>query len=323
MPRSVRAAAWWELPFGLSLSKAAEKAWPTTNADTYPLVVSLSSHGRARVPRSGTMASDMDTPQAELIACCVASYDHPAVRWVLGDSWHPGGLPLTTRLAEAAGVGTQSRVLDAGSGRGATAVHLAKTVGCRVVGVTLEPGGTAVADDLARHQGVEERTTFVQGDLMDAALEGERFDAVLMECVLSILSDKPAALRGLYGLLRPGGRIGLTDVTVSGALPDELQGLLAVVGCVGNARSLEEYGGLLAGAGFAVETAVDLPETATAFLKDLGGKLMLAEIAAKLGKLPVGGDVLVEAKRLLTAARDLVSRGALSYGMVVATKPEA
>lgn len=269
------------------------------------------------------MMSDMKKPEAELIACCVASYDHPAVRWVLGDSWHPGGLPLTTRLAEAAGVGPRSRVLDAGSGRGATAVHLAETVGCRVVGITLEPGGTAVADDLAQRRGVEERTTFVQGDLMEGGLEGEPFDAVLMECVLSILPDKPAALRGLHGLLRPGGRIGLTDVTVGGALPDELQGLLAAVGCVGNARSLEEYSALLADQGLVVETVRDLPETAATFLTDLQGKLMLAEIAAKLGKLPIGGDVLGEAKRLLAVARDLVSRGGLSYGMVVAVKLEA
>jgi len=87
------------------------------------------------------MVSGMNAPQADLAACCVASYDYPATRWVLGDSWHPGGLPLTTRLAEAAGVGPGSLVLDAGSGRGATPVHLAKTIGCRVVGLTLEPGG--------------------------------------------------------------------------------------------------------------------------------------------------------------------------------------
>lgn len=169
---------------------------------------------------------------------------------------------------------------------------------------------------------MEARTTFLQSDIMEGWPDGEPFDTVLMECVLSILPDKPAALRGLHGLLRPGGRIGLTDVTVSGALPDELQGLLDAVGCVWNARSLGEYGALVTDQGLLVETALDLPETAASFLRDLGAKLMLAEVAAKLGKLPIGGDVLGEAKRLLAATRGLVSSGALSYGMVVAVNPE-
>ena len=260
-------------------------------------------------------------PEPTIAACCAASYSHPAARWLLGDSFHPGGLVLTSHVARLIGLGPTSRILDAGSGRGATAVHLAKTLGCQVVGVTLEEEGVVAGQYLARREGVEDRVVFLQGDIQEAELEEESFDAVLMECVLSILPDKEGALRRLWGLLRPGGQLGLTDVTVSGALPLALQGILAVAGCVGDARSLQEYHALLGGQGFVVDLSQDLPETVATFLQDVRGKLLLAEVASKLGKLPIGGDVLAEGKRILAEVQGLVLHGVLGYGLVVARKP--
>ncbi len=62
-------------------------------------------------------------------ACCSVVYDHPLAQWVVGDSLHPGGLELTEELAQLTGIGIDSRVLDAGCGRGASIVHLAATRG--------------------------------------------------------------------------------------------------------------------------------------------------------------------------------------------------
>ena len=132
----------------------------------------------------------MTGPQTdELTACCAITYSHPLARWVLGDSLHPGGLTLSARLARLAEIGPESVVLDVGSGRGASAVHLAKTIGCRVVGVTLEEDGYNAARESADRNGVGDRATFLKGDIRQADLEPESFDAVLMECVLSILPD--------------------------------------------------------------------------------------------------------------------------------------
>ncbi len=49
-------------------------------------------------------------------ACCTALYSHPLASWLLGESLHPGGLALTDVLADIAGIGIDSRVLDAGCG---------------------------------------------------------------------------------------------------------------------------------------------------------------------------------------------------------------
>ena len=261
-------------------------------------------------------------PDAAVNACCVVSYTNPVVRWLLGDSLHPGGLALTTRVADLLGIDATSRLLDAGSGRGASAVHLAKTVGCHVTGVTLEEEGVAAGYDLARQHGVEERVSFLAGDLREVALPEGSFDAVLMECVLSILSGKEAALGRLHGLLRPGGRLGLTDVTVEGELPAELQGIMALAGCVGGAQSLDGYEELALAAGFEVELVQDLSSVAANFLRDIRGKLLMAEVASKLGKVTLDDDLLAQGKGLLGRVEELVREGAFSYGLVVARRAD-
>ena len=118
----------------------------------------------------------------------------------------------------------------------------------------------------------------------------------------------------------PEGRLAITDVTVDGPLPDELRGILAVAGCVGDALSLDGYRQTVEAAGFTVDHAQDLPEVASTFLRDIGGKLMIAKIAVGLGKAPVSRDLLDEATRVLEATRELVARGALSYGLVIASR---
>ncbi len=256
----------------------------------------------------------------DLRTCCDLTYGSPAARWLLGDSFHPGGLDLTTRLAEQLGISPTSRVLDVGSGTGATAVHLAKTIGCEVVGLTLEAGGARAGQDLARQRGVEGQAEFRQGDVHGMDLPAESFDFVLMECVLSILDDKAGAVSKVREVLKLGGRIGLTDVTVDGPLPPELRGVLATIGCVGGAASLADYQALLKKQGLVVEYLEDCVDAASGFLKDIGAKLFVADVARGLGKLELNGGVLDEALLLLVSAQKQVERGVLGYGMVVARK---
>lgn len=255
-----------------------------------------------------------------LNACCVATYGHPLAQWLLGESLHPGGLALTTRLATAMGLKKGDVVLDVGSGRGASAVHLAETVGCRVTGLTLEDTGTATGSRLALEKGVSDTVTFLQQDVHEANLEGESYDGIVMECVLSILGDKEAVVCRLAQALAPGGRLGLTDVTVNGELPSHLEGLLATVGCTGNARPLSGYEGILSAAGLHIEQSMDLPQVATEFMDAMLSKLRLAEMAARLGAAPVSYEYVAQARSVLKEVRDLVHRGILSYGMMVASK---
>ncbi len=260
----------------------------------------------------------MTSNESGLLACCADVYGHPLARWFLGASMHPGGLSLTGKLAGLLKLGSDDWVLDVGSGSGTTAVHLARTVGCKVTGVTLEEQGAAAGRELALREGVSDHAAFIQGEFGQVPLRYESFDAVVMECVLSILPDKEDALSLCHSLLRPGGRLGLTDVTVSGPLPPELDGLLSMAGCVGGARSLERYRQMVEDVGFVVDHSQELPEVVQTFFRDVSGKLLMAEAAVALGKLPLDKGVLHEVKRLVSVAREAADQGILSYGLVVA-----
>ena len=257
--------------------------------------------------------------EQEILSCCATTYSHPLARWLLGDSLHPGGLELTSRLAHLAGVGPDSVVLDAGSGLGASAVHLAETAGCRVTGVTLERVGIVAGEELAQRHGVQDRVSFLQGDLHDVEMPAAGFDVVLMECVLSILPRKPRVLDRFSAVLRSGGRIGVTDVTVNGPLPDDLQGALAIAGCVGDALSLEDYGRLIEAQGYAVEHSEELGGVAEATLGGIRDKL---DGLGSLAGVPFGDALLTHGKRVLSKAHELVVQGTLSYGLVVARKTQ-
>ena len=254
----------------------------------------------------------------DLLACCGEIYGHPLARWLLGVSMHPGGLALTEKLARRLGLGPHTRVLDLGCGQGATAVHLARTFGCRVVGLTLEASGVAAGREMARQGGVAGLVEFVQGDWSQAPLREGSFDVVLAECVLSILPDKDAALQHCHSLLEEGGRLGLSDITMNGPLPPELDSVLAYAGCLGGALALERYRHLAEAVGFQVESCQDLSEVAAGFLREISGKLLLAEAAAGLGKLPLDSELLRRAKEVLSALRGAVDKGVLSYGLLVA-----
>ena len=263
----------------------------------------------------------MDASEGDVQACCAVSYGHPLVRRLLGDSFHPGGLELTSRLADAMGLDSTSRVLDAGCGLGASAVHLARMVGCRVVGVTLEQEEVEAARHMAEHDAIGDRVAFHRGDIREAGFEAESFDAVLMECVLPLLPQKALVMDRIRGFLRPSGRLGLTDVTVKGPLPPELSGVAAQIGCVEGALSLEGYGSLVEAAGLEVEVSQDLPGIASEFLRGLKGKLQMAEVAVGLGFLSIDRVLLEKAKAVLAACQQAVRDGTLSYGLLVARRP--
>ena len=279
-------------------------------------------HAPTGTPRAAPPVGEPRTAR-DLAACCVDVYSHPVARWLFGDSFHPGGLALTQRVARLAGVGPGSRVLDLGSGRGASAVHLAETLGAEVTGVTLEATGVEAGQRRAIERGVGHLVHFRRGDIQKLPLDARAYDVGMMECVLSILPAKAETVSRLRAALKPAGTVVVTDVTVSGPLPEDLRGILTVAGCVGDARSLDGYAGLLSDAGLDVHQAEDLRSTAASVVRSIKGKLLMAELASKVGKLPLDAAMIERAKSLLRRIQQLIDDRVLSYGLLIAVAPSA
>jgi len=93
--------------------------------------------------------------------CCALLYGSEAARFLLGDSFHPGGIDLTLDLAGRLCLSIDSHVLDVASGRGTSAMAVAERFGCRVTGIDLSAANVADAGAAALERGLADRVTFV------------------------------------------------------------------------------------------------------------------------------------------------------------------
>jgi len=260
------------------------------------------------------------TDPGTLKTCCAALYESDWARLLLGDSFHPGGLALTQRLGELLGLRPGQRVLDVAAGKGASAVFLAQHFGCEVVGVDYGPGAVAEATALAEEVGLADRVCFEQGDAERLRFGGGSFDAVICECAFCTFPDKAAAAGEFARVLRPGGRVGLSDLTRTGSLPPELEGLLAWIACIADARPVDEYLSYLETAGFVADRVEPHDAVLGEMIHGVRTRLLGAELLVKLKKLDLPGADFEQAKALARSAVEAVRRGQLGYALIVGTK---
>jgi sarcosine/dimethylglycine N-methyltransferase len=128
------------------------------------------------------------------------------------DQFHIGGLPATIELANRAGVRTDMRVLDAGSGLGGPARYLAETFHCEVVGIDLAPHYVAIANALAHRAGLAGKVSFQVGNLATLPFAHGTFDLVWTQHVAMNISDRSGLYRELRRVLKPRGKLALYDV---------------------------------------------------------------------------------------------------------------
>jgi SAM-dependent methyltransferase len=142
-------------------------------------------------------------------------------------------------------------VLDLGSGAGIDVFLAARQVGPegRVFGVDMTPDMLARARENAKKGGYE-NVDFREGRLEALPIEDRSIDAVTSNCVINLVPDKEVVFREIHRVLKPGGRLVVSDIVLDGKLPPSLESsLMAYVGCVSGALPRERYFDLVARAG--------------------------------------------------------------------------
>lgn len=262
-----------------------------------------------------------DTNSADGIkACCSTFYESDAVRVLLGNVFHPGGLALTAHLGQVIGLQPEDHCLDVACGRGESAVHLAQQFGCCVTGVDYGAENIAAAQRLAADKGTAELTAFRQGDAERLPFVDGTFDAVISECSFCTFPEKPTAGTEIARVLCSGGRLGLTDITVDEHLPDDIQTLLSWVACVTGALKPDDYVAILRGAGLSDFIIEDQREALLQMVQNVRRRLLGVELAVKLGKLSLGSLNLDEGKRLGRRAVELIEDNVVGYALIAARK---
>lgn len=215
---------------------------------------------------------------------------------VMLEEFHTLGPMATAALAEAAGIGPDDHVLDAGCGIGGPARHLARAYGCRVTGVDFTPEFVEVGNELTRRAGLADRVEIVHGDATALPFPPGSFDVAWTQHAAMNIADKAGLYRSLRRAVKPGGRLALFDVVGGPIQPlhfpvpwaeDPAWNFLEPAGTI---RALVEE------AGFGVTLWEDLTEQAIPFFTaaaaamaapagPLGIHILVKDISAKFGNL--------------------------------------
>ncbi|MBX3340979.1 MAG: arsenite methyltransferase [Nitrospira sp.] len=143
-------------------------------------------------------------------------------------------------------------VLDLGSGGGIDVLLSAKRVGPKgkAYGLDMTDEMLALARENQRTAGVE-NVEFLKGEIENIPLPDGSVDVIISNCVVNLSGEKERVLAEAFRVLRPGGRLALSDIVVRGAVPSEIRKNLELwAGCVAGALEETQYGDLLRQAGF-------------------------------------------------------------------------
>ncbi len=152
-----------------------------------------------------------------------------------------------------AGLKPGETVVDLGSGAGFDALLSAEKLGPdgRFIGVDMTPEMLERARTNAVNAGYARSVEFREGLIENLPVASESVDVVISNCVINLSPDKAQVFREAHRILKPGGRIAVTDIVLSEPLPAEVAQLAASwIACVGGALTEEDYLGHMRDAGF-------------------------------------------------------------------------
>lgn len=205
------------------------------------------------------------------VGCCAPSAQDPCADPITGnlyDAEQVRHLPAEAVLASQgcgnptalAKLNPGEAVLDLGSGGGIDVLLSARRVGPtgKAYGLDMTDEMLELARQNQRKAGVE-NVEFLKGEIENIPLPDHSVDVIISNCVINLSADKDRVLREAFRVLKPGGRLAVSDVVTRGEMAPEIRrNVLLWVGCVAGALEESEYRAKLGCAGF---EAVDIEPT--------------------------------------------------------------
>jgi SAM-dependent methyltransferase len=253
-------------------------------------------------------AAALRVAQGQASSCCGGSVSCGAADPITGNLYSAAESALIPEQAVLASLGCGNptaladlepgqTVLDLGSGGGIDVLLSARRVGPtgKAFGLDMTDEMLALARDNQRKAGLE-NVEFLKGHIEQIPLPDASVDVIISNCVINLSADKRAVLAEAFRVLKPGGRLAVSDVVVRGEIPTEVRKNMELwIGCVAGALEESEFKRLLAETGFVgadIEpTRIYQFEDARAFLtgagldtevlaREIGGRVMGAFVRA-------------------------------------------
>jgi ubiquinone/menaquinone biosynthesis C-methylase UbiE len=212
------------------------------------------------------------------VAASTLTNDHPGVQAVAEAFGYSAeelsSIPAEANMGLSCGNPTATAhlkpgevVVDLGSGGGLDVFLAAKKVGPtgKAIGIDMTPEMVQRARANAAKQGLG-TVEFHLATIDRLPLSGNSVDCVISNCVINLAPDKPAVFREIFRVLKPGGRVAISDIALKRHLPPEVgSDLLAYVGCIAGAIPIAEYIASLKAAGFSAVQVVDTKKNLNAY----------------------------------------------------------
>jgi arsenite methyltransferase len=219
---------------------------------------------------SDCCSSESSLYPADLLATLPES--ETAVSYGCGD-------PITLASLQAG-----QTVLDLGSGAGLDCFFAAKKVGemGKVIGVDMTPEMIERAQSSAKRLNIQ-NVEFRQGYLEELPVESNTVDVIISNCVINLAPDKSKVFAEAFRVLKPGGKLAVSDIVTDGPLPDSIkQSLSAWAGCVAGAVEAKDYIGMMESVGFtniSITPVFFEKETIDSAISDMGDAIELTTIS--------------------------------------------
>ena len=252
---------------------------------------------------------------SQSLSCCSAFYEQDWVRQLAEDIFHPGGEELTNRTVAAMNLPAGAAIADLGCGTGTTAMMLARYYDFRVSAVDIS---AANIERAVRRMGTDHATVrFFQADAHQLPFNDSELDGIIAECTFSLFSEQETVLAEIRRVLKPGGKLAVTDMATSGALPEDIAGVLAPWTCLADAVDQETYMEMFLAAGFKIQAMADESAGLTSLVRKLKRKLLLLGAGALTnGTAPdidLAGFDLASIKFWLDRFKTEVEKGSIRY----------
>jgi SAM-dependent methyltransferase len=175
-------------------------------------------------------------------------------------------------------------VLDLGSGAGLDCFFAAKKVGetGKVIGVDMTPEMIDRAHSSAKRLNLQ-NVEFRQGYLEELPVESNTIDVIISNCVINLAPDKSKVFAEAFRVLKPGGKLAVSDIVTDGPLPDSIkQSLSAWAGCVAGAVESKDYISMMESVGFtniSITPVFFEKETIDSAIHDMGDAIELKTIS--------------------------------------------
>jgi len=237
---------------------------------------------------------------------------------LMGEQIHVGEEAETDLLAEKAGVGEDTHLLDVCSALGGPARYLAKKYGCRVTGLD----ATRRMDEEARRRteeaGLSDKIDYRLGNALDMPFQAGSFDMVWGHDAWCYITDKERLIEECARVLKPGGTLAFTDWLETGPMSDDEWQALNTFMVFPYMETLDGYAALAEAAGL---TVVEKEDLSAGFAPSIQGYLDMVQNDFRQAIVDNYGQAMYDAvEQGITLWRDASAAGKVGRGRLIAKK---